>query len=86
MQDLREAPEHLRSARKRQSRARFKTKKRDMKKKYLKPGTTAVSAMTQQLMNDSVGEGIKKEQSEDTSSNTEPNRSRDIFGGDWDEE
>ena len=42
--------------------------------------------MTQQLMIDSIGEGIKKEQSEDTSSNTEPNRSRDIFGGDWDEE
>lgn len=56
-----------------------------MKKKYLKPKTTAVCAMTQQLMNDSVGEGIKKERSEDTSSNTKPNRSRSIFG-DWDEE
>ena len=56
-----------------------------MKKKYLKPETTAVCAMTQQLMIDSIGEGIKKEQSEDTSSNTEPNRSRSIFG-DWDEE
>ena len=56
-----------------------------MKKKYLKPKATAVCAMTQQLMNDSVGEGIKKERSEDTSSNTKPNRSRSIFG-DWDEE
>ena len=61
-----------------------------MKKNYLKPETTVVTVRTQQLMQTSgkvqLGENISKQQSADTTEDIEPNRSREDFRSDWDEE
>ena len=61
-----------------------------MKKRYFRPETTVVTVRTQQLMQTSgkvqLGENISKQQSADTTEDIEPNRSREDFRSDWDDE
>lgn len=60
-----------------------------MKKRYIKPTTTAVTICVQQMIANSgkaIGEGISKEQTPDTSDDIEPNRSREGFRSYWDDE
>ena len=61
-----------------------------MKKRYFRPETTVVTVRTQQLMQTSgkvqLGENISKQQSADTTEDIEPNRSREDFRGNWDDE
>ena len=61
-----------------------------MKKNYFKPETTVVTVRTQQLMQTSgkkmIGEGISKQQTPDETEDIEPNRSREDFRSDWEDE
>ena len=61
-----------------------------MKKRYFKPETTVVTVRTQQLMQTSgkkmIGEGISKQQTPDDSNDDDPNRSREDFRSNWEDE
>ena len=61
-----------------------------MKKIYFKPETTVVTVRTQQLMQTSgkkmIGEGISKVNTPDDSDDDDPNRSREDFRSDWEDE
>ena len=60
-----------------------------MKKAYSNPATFVLTIRTQHLMvnsNIQLGEGIQQQKAKDETPDTEPNRSREDFRRNWDDD